>query len=388
MKKALIVTRISGFVPQFEMSHVDILKEMGYEIHYAANYNTVVYGKDNSRLDGTGIIRHQIDFERSPFSPSVIKACRQLCELLEKEQFDLIHCHMPMSGVVTRICAQWMMSRGKCKKAPVLYTAHGLHFYTGAPLKNWIYYPVERFLARYTDKLIVMNQEDYERSLKFPVRGAVEKIAGAGIDLSGKGFVVAPEKEVAEAEAKAEKRKEIRSKLGIKDEQFVLISVGEITKRKNHQAAIQAVKECNDRDVLYIICGSGPLEQELKENAKSDQIYFAGYQQNIRDYLAAADCFIFPSLQEGLPMALMEAMAEGLPVIALPIRGNTDLITHKKGGYLVPVGKFPQAIMKMKESEERRQAFGQWNKNAIKKFDRSIVDGQMKKIYEQCENNS
>ena len=119
--KALIVTRVSGFLPQFEANNVKILQEMGFEVHYAANFNTVVYGKDNHRLDGMGLTCHQIDFERSPFSPGVSKAYRQLKKLLEQENFDLIHCHMPMSGVVARLAAQ-AVRRKTGRKVPVLYT--------------------------------------------------------------------------------------------------------------------------------------------------------------------------------------------------------------------------------------------------------------------------
>ena len=182
MKKALIVTRVSGFVPQFELDHVKILQNLGYEVHYAANMNVVVYGKDNSRLEGTGLICHHIDFCRSPFSTRVVESYRALKELLCREEFDLIHCHMPMSGVVARFAAQAVYRKNK-KRVLVLYTAHGFHFYKGAPFKNWIYYLPERFLSRYTDRLITMNEEDYVRAGRFPVRGKVEKISGVGISL-------------------------------------------------------------------------------------------------------------------------------------------------------------------------------------------------------------
>lgn len=125
---------------------------------------------------------HQIDFERSPFSPGVRKAYRQLKKLLEQENFDLIHCHMPMSGVVARLAAQ-AVRRKTGRKVPVLYTAHGFHFYEGAPWKNWIYYPVERYLSRFTDRLILINDEDYRRAQSFPVRGSVERIMGIGMRL-------------------------------------------------------------------------------------------------------------------------------------------------------------------------------------------------------------
>ena len=99
-KKALLVTRVSGFVPQFEMNNVKILQEMGYEVHYAANYNTVVYGGDNSRLADTGIHRHSIHFCRSPFSLAVWRSYKELVQLMLEEKFDLVHCHMPMTGVL------------------------------------------------------------------------------------------------------------------------------------------------------------------------------------------------------------------------------------------------------------------------------------------------
>ena len=143
-KKALLVTTVSGFVPQFEMNNVRILQDMGYEIHYAANYNTPSYGDDNHRLDGTGIVRHQIDFVRSPFKAENLKVYRQLCKLMKSEHFDLVHCHTPMGGVMARLAAH------ATKTGPVIYTAHGFHFFKGAAPINWLcYYPMEKFLSRY-----------------------------------------------------------------------------------------------------------------------------------------------------------------------------------------------------------------------------------------------
>ena len=138
MRKALLVTHVSGFVPQFEMNNVHILQNMGYEVHYASNFHNPSYGDDNSRLEGTGIICHQIDFERSPFKRKNITAYRQLKKLMEEHEFDLVHCHTPMGGALARLAAH------NTHTGPVIYTAHGFHFFKGAPLINWmIYYPVE-----------------------------------------------------------------------------------------------------------------------------------------------------------------------------------------------------------------------------------------------------
>ena len=186
MRKALLVTRVSGFVPQHEMNNVKILQEMGFEVHYATDLHNVVYGKDNSRLEGSGIIAHQIDFCRSPFSRKVKIAQRQLEELMLRETFDLIHCHMPMSGVVARRAA-WQVRKRTGREVPVLYTAHGFHFCHGVPWKNWLYYPIERHYARYTDRLILINEEDYRRGCHFFILGDGGQIKRGGMEFDKKG---------------------------------------------------------------------------------------------------------------------------------------------------------------------------------------------------------
>ena len=123
MKKALIVTTVSGFVPQFEMNNVRILQRLGYEVHYASNFRTPVYGKDNRRLDGSGVVRHQVDFVRSPFRVwENVRAYGQLKRVIEKGDYDLIHCHTPMGGALARLAAHRAGGRAK-----VVYTAHGFH---------------------------------------------------------------------------------------------------------------------------------------------------------------------------------------------------------------------------------------------------------------------
>ena len=378
MKKVLLVTRVSGFIPQHEMKHVRILQDMGYEVHYASDFNNVVYGKDNHRLDGTGVIRHQIDFVKSPFSRQVKKSYLQLVKLLMEEEFAMIHCHMPMSGVVGRLAAQ-KVYRQTGRHVPVLYTAHGLHFYTGAPLRNWLYYPVEYFLARYTDRLIVINHEDYDRAQSFPVRGCVVYVPGVGVPL--------PE----EITPNARVMRETTPKM--------LLSVGELSARKNHQLMIEAMALLRDLDLRYVICGTGDkqkmLQQRILELGLEHRVFLAGYQENISEWLARADCFVLPSYQEGLPVAVMEAMAAGLPVIASDIRGVNDLIEHTKGGYLVQ-GFDPEdyavKIRRMfteKDAESavprdvRRNLMGEWNKKRVKQFSTQVVDQQMRALYQE-----
>lgn len=387
MKKALLVTRVSGFIPQHEMNNVKILQKMGYEIHYATDLNNVVYGKDNSRLDNTGIITHQIDFVRSPFSKNVIKAYIQLKQLMLAGEFDLIHCHMPMSGVIARLAAQ-KTRKSSGRKVPVLYTAHGFHFCTGAPLKDWIYYPVERFLARYTDRLILINHEDFKRAQKFKVRGKAEYVPGVGVDISTDNIKYGKKPEYIQ---KITGRK-------ISPETKVLVSIGELSKRKNHQLLIDMMADLKDMDIICIIGGTGEEEislyNKIKEMHLEEKVFLAGYIEDVTAMLHASDCFILPSFREGLPVVVMEAMSAGLPIIAGRIRGVTDLVKDTKGGYLVksfePVDFAVKVRKLFTDKEEKsfivRERMGKWNQKRVKKFSRDIVKKRMEDIYKSVDN--
>lgn len=397
-KKALLVTRVSGFVPQHEMNNVKILEEMGYEVHYATNLNVVVYGKDNRRLEKTGIITHQIDFLRKPSIREIKKAYEQLKNEIKQGDYNVIHCHMPLSGILTRLAAN-EVRKETGKNVPVIYTVHGMHFFSGCPLKNWIMYPIERQLARYTDRLITINDEDYNRAVKFPVRGRVEKINGVGIKLDK--FEKFKKKDWKiysyEDNDKIPYENNIRVRYGIPKDYRIMVSVGELTPGKKNIVALEALAELKDLKIAYLICGEGQMREELEKRAAEleigDRVFFAGYVTDIPRILSQSDIFVFPSAREGLPVAVMEAMAVGLPIVASDIRGVRELVVHSKGGYLVhgfePVDYAVKIRRMFTEKygksavprERRRQQMGEFNMEYVKKFSMDVVDRQMRKIY-------
>lgn len=390
-KKVLLVTTVSGFIPQFEMNNVRLLQSMGYEIHYAANYNTPSYGSDNHRLDNTGIIRHQIDFVRSPFKLTNIKVYRQLYTLMAEESFALVHCHTPMGAVMARLAAH------ATHTGPVVYTAHGFHFYSGASPVYWLcYYPMERFLSRFTDQLLCINKEDYQRAKKSFHARFVNYLPGAGIDLSR-----LPSRS---ASLISNKRKE----LGIKEDAILILSSGELIKRKNHETAIRAaarlkaqkeINTANKPQIQYVICGHGKLDAYLKALAQkldvADMIIFAGYREDMLEIYQAADIFLFPSYQEGLPMALLEAMACGLPVICSDIRGSRDLmgavssktngLSYCAGGIMIQkadcVDAYCRAILHMLSPTQDLRELGRQNTLRSHHFSQEKVSQIMTKIY-------
>lgn len=372
MKKALIVATTTSFITDFELSDIGILQDFGYEVHSASNVNINNRSDSYNRLNAIGVVQHQIDFSRSPFSLSNLIAYKQLKRLLKEEHFDLIHCHTPVGGFLARLSAR------KKKEIKMIYTAHGFHFFKGnSPIKNCIFHTVEKFCAKYTDALITINNEDYEAAQKFKLRnsGKLYKINGVGINTD----------KFAAVDIDIAKK---RTELGISQDDIMLLSVGELIERKNHIVVINALKNIDNPRLHYFIAGCGILEEnflkKIQEFNLADRVHLLGYRTDISELCACADVFVFPSFQEGLSVALMEAMACGLPVIASKIRGNVDLIEEGKGGILVSpfrTEEFKDAIMRLSNDNSLWEEYGAHNKEAIKKFDIKVIKTIMEEIY-------
>lgn len=385
----LIVTTVSGFVPQFEMGNVKILQNLGYEVHYASNFREPNYGTNNDRLKGKGIICHQVDFVRSPFQiRENLVAYLRLKKIVQKEHFSIIHCHTPMGGVLARIVAHKYRRKG----TKVIYTAHGFHFYQGASVKNWLlYYPIECFFSRFTDILVTINKEDYKRACNFcrHQKTKVKYIPGVGIDLN---YWIEDESNRDEIE---KKRSSIRKALGVKENEKAFFSIGELTPRKNHEVAIKAFSKLDQQIIekypfQYFICGQGILKNKLLKEIHryhlSEKVHLLGYRENIREILYGMDVFLFPSIQEGMPMALMEAMAVGLPIIASNIRGNKELAINSgvRLEEMYNIECWSQSIQKMLMINQRqREQIRKQNQSRISCFDQKYTEKIMLEIYRE-----
>ena len=376
MKRMLMLASVASMIDQFNMPNIELLQEMGYEVHVACNFEKGSTCTDEKVLELKKKLKQlhvrffQIDFERNVMKLNQdLKAYKQVLKLARKYHYTFIHCHSPIGGVVGRLV-------GHKTNTKVIYTAHGFHFYKGAPIQNWlIYYPIERFLSRFTDVLITINQEDYHRARSKFYAKKVEYVPGVGIDVEKIQKICINERE---------KRKE----LGINKKDIVILSVGELSKRKNHEVVIKALGKIKKSNIKYLICGKGELDQklcELTEELKmTEQIYFLGYRTDIIEICKCSDIFVFPSIQEGLPVALMEAMACGLPCIASNIRGNNDLITNTTNGILTrpkKVEDYEKALVYLIKEVELRKEMSENNINYIKTYSFSNVRDIMKKIY-------
>ena len=371
-KKVLFVaTVVRLHINMFHQPYIKWFHDQGWQVDVAANND--YDNKDECVIPYCNQF-YCLPFERTPWKKGNLAAYRQLKKIIEKEHYDIIHCHTPMGSVVARLAA----IRARKKGTKVIYTAHGFHFYKGAPLINWlIYYPIERILAHQTDLLITMNQEDYARANTFKAK-EVAIVNGVGLDLT------------KFTEASMNEKQIIRQKLGLNKDDIFAISVAQLIKRKNHIVLIEAVAKLNNPHFHLFICGDGIQEKELKEKAKElgirRQVHFLGFRRDVYQLCSSADIFLFASLQEGLPVAVMEAMACGLPIIASKIRGNIDLIDKGKGGYLVHpknVYGFVKCIQKMTENRRRLSKMKNYNLIKIRQYGIDEVVKQMAELYQK-----
>ena len=322
MKKMLMLATTAAMIEQFNKNNILILEEMGYEVHVAGNWKEGNPISDE-RLEQfkEWLSNHHgkwfhISATRKPYDiKNNFSAYKEVVRLIKEYEYDFIHCHTPIGSVIGRIAAHFT-------KTKIIYTAHGFHFYKGAPLINWLlYYPVEWFLSYWTDVLITINKEDYERALgKFHAK-TIKYVPGVGIDIKkGDSYTVDREKK--------------RSLLGLQEDDIMILSVGELIPRKNHELVIRALGHMKEKHLKYFICGQGELKDMLVDLAKDlgieSQVRLLGFRNDVLELCKSADIYAFPSHQEGLSVAMLEAMTMKVPIVCSRIRGNVELIDDSK----------------------------------------------------------
>lgn len=329
----------------FNRININLLLEMGYEVTLASNFSGEEDSSPTSKLQrfreemeekGCRIV--QIDFSRKIGNlPKQLKSYRQLRALAVEQNYALVHCNSPICAALTRLAFR---KNRRTHGTRVIYTAHGFHFFRGAPIRNWLlYFPVEWVCARWTDILNTVNREDYIRAKRCLKAKKIVRLHGVGIDLEKfySGII---------------DRAAVRRSLGINKGEKMLLSVGELSRRKNQEAVIRAMAWIMNNTghlagpqnkasgseapirLRYVIVGQGEKEADLKALATKlglgNHTLFLGYREDISTLCQVADLFLLPSLQEGMPMALMEAMAVKTPVICSDIRGNRELVSEKE----------------------------------------------------------
>lgn len=361
--KILYVSTVAGTM-KFFPAHINMLQRDGNEIEIACNVIDGVPAFCNK----LGLKVHHIPFSRSPVSKQNIQAFKQLKKLVYDGNYDIIHTHTPNASAIVRLACRKLRKNG----TKVFYTAHGFHFYKGAPIKNWLFfYPVEWLCAHWTDKLITINREDYALARKHMHAKEVIYVPGVGIDLEKFGG------EILDSIKK-------RESLDIPEDKIWVLSVGELITRKNHETLIRAV--ANISSIYLTIAGNGELENYLSQLIDDlelkDRVKLLGYRSDISELCEAADIFCLPSFQEGLPVSLMEAMSCGRPCVVSKIRGNTDLISDSNLLFdPYSVEDIARSLVWTLNSDMKQ--IGSNNKNKVREFDIKDVLEEMKFIYHE-----
>lgn len=378
-RRALQLASVASMIDLFNTDNIRVLRSLGYSVDVAANFeegsitSQERVNEYREELRAQNIGTYQIPIPRSIKKVgNIVKSYKMVKHLVEEKKYQIVHCHSPIGGVICRLACRRARNKYGTK---VIYTAHGFHFFKGASKAAWfIYYPIERWCSKYTDILITINQEDFHNAKKMKAK-KVEYVPGIGI----------PVEEIRNIKVDRDRR---RAEFGYKDSDFVFMSTGQISMRKNHEVVIRALSLLKDKEnrMKYLIVGFGEEKDRLtrlvREFGLERAVIFAGYRSDVKELLHCVDAFVFPSIQEGLPVALMEAMAAGLPIVASRIRGNVDLIEDGVNGYLAEYDS-PENFKSRMERAMTTDTFNMTenNKHRIMEFHADKVKAKMTNIY-------
>ena len=345
-------------------------QDKGYEVHVATKL-----GERRVELEQHGIICHNVPFSRSINPLIALRALTQLFKLMRKNKYFLVHVHTPMASFLGSLAAKLTNTK------PVLHTVHGFHFYKGAPWYYWTFiYPAEYLIARWTDGLIVINQEDYinAQRMGFKPNKNLFLVHGVGVDL--KKY----KKNIPFS------NNGIKDELGLKERDLIISCVAEFIPRKNHIFLLKSwekiTKKFNNIHLLFI--GKGKCLNNLKEYVKQNllpRVYFLGYRNDVPKILLKSDIVVLVSKHEGLPRSIMEGIASGKPVIVSNVRGNHDLVEQGNNGFLVDLGDIDGLISSMKKlitNDKLRDDMGKASLEKIKEYDIEKVLAEMSSIYD------
>lgn len=373
MKKAFMISTYGDFFWSFERGNISLLKELGYKVYLIANFVDEKFNHKYDELQKLDVEFVNISFERSPFKLVTIKNYVRLKRLIINELPAIVDCHLAVVGVLSRL-ACWNV-----KNVKVIYSPHGFFFYKGCSIFNDIVYKnIETLLANKTDALITINREDYDNAKKMKIRGKAYYVPGVGVNVNR---II--DRKVDEPY--------LNRLIGCASNDYILISVGELSKNKNHIVVIEALKNLFDQginNIHYIICGRDDIEKEniyekVNEYGLNERFHYLGFRTDVIDLNKQADMFVLPSYKEGLSVSTIEAMACGLPILASRIRGNIDLVDEGKGGYLFDPDDPVELAEEIKSvmMDDKIETMGIYNVSKCKKYSKESIHECMEMIY-------
>ena len=297
--------------------------------------------------------------------------------ICRQEKFDIVHTHTLLPGIAGRIAAR--LAGVPC----VVHTFHSWqpHLYKSLAFK-WAFYATEITASYFAHAILFQNPDDLKswgRIPAIPMRKGT--LVGNGIDFSAITKRIGPGA-----------RERIRKEFGISDDAFVIVNVARFEPQKGHFFLLQTLNHLIpqvNRKVVTLLVGIGidqeKIEAEVKRLRLQDVVYFTGYRQDIPDILTASDVSIMTSHYEGIPRALMESMALGIPVVATDVPGTHSLITSGQTGLLVGYGDIPgmsDALIKVMTDPALADRFREKGRHLVQtKFNEYAVADRVEEVY-------
>lgn len=366
MKKILFVATVAEHFYYFHLPCFKYFKELGWQVEVACGGKRELPFCDK---------KYELPIKRSPSDPENLKAYKQLKKIIKNGHYDLIHCHTPMGGILTRLAAADERKSG----TKIFYTAHGFHFYNGAPIANWlVYYPIEKIMSRLTDCLITINDEDFELAKKRLGAKKTVKVNGVGYN-SDACFRIG-----------TEEKTKLRAKHGYSADEKILIYVAEMNLNKNQAMLLRALKIIlsEREDVRLLIVGAdnfdGKYPRLAEELSVSKNVEFLGHRDDACELVKLSDIAVASSLREGLPVNVMEAMACGLPVVLADNRGHRALCRDSVNGFLVEQNDYAamaEKVLLLLKDDELYKKISEVASENVKPFSKENVLEELKKIY-------
>lgn len=299
-----------------------------------------------------------------------LKAYRAVRDFLQREHCDLVHAHMPISGLIARAAAR---AAGVPR---IAYTSHGFIFNQPGPW--WIRalaLQLERAAGQITDVYLTVNAEDAFDARRLGIHQNATAV------LNGR--------DPLKFRPNPETRRALRAELGATERDCVVITVSRLVRHKGYPELLRAMETTPTNTLLWVVgerlasdrgedmeghfasAAAGPLGRRLRR---------LGYRHDVSDLLAAADIFCLPSHFEGLPMSIIEAMLTGLPVVATDIRGVREQVIPGKTGLLVPaatIAPLAEALSRLANDGVLRARMGEAGRaRALERFDETKVVDQ------------
>jgi len=370
-KKILVIATTDNMIWQFLIPHIKHLQSRGNTVECVCK-KTGFWFEDIKTQTGAEVFN--INFKRSPISIKNLKGYFQLKKLHKQRKYEVVYCQQPVGALIGRLL-------GKKFKLPVIYTAHGFHFFKGCPLVNkLVYKPVENWLSKYTNTLITINEEDFETAKKMKAK-QVYKINGIGVDEN---------KFVKESFDKASFKKS----LGLEENDKVVLTISELNKNKNYITMLNTIANLvkNDNSIKFVSCGRGEWQQKITDYAKflgiQNNCIFLGFRKDISKIIQVSDVFLHASYREGLTLSVMESMAFGLPCVVSNVRGNRDLIKDNVNGFVCePTDDkaFAEKIEILFNDKDLYQKISKQNLKDVKKYMIDKVIEELDDIYNQID---